>query len=95
VVQAVITGPMSVIVADSAKLEEQSEPFGSTIWENCDGRGNFGRCPMIGCLKSWRFLSNSAYALLGSAQRSRTYWSQSREITLRVLTHNIMLLWCE
>lgn len=31
---------------------------------------------------------------LGSALRARTYWSQSREITLRVLTHNIMILWC-
>jgi hypothetical protein len=32
--------------------------------------------------------------MLGSALRARTYWSQSREITLRVLTHNIMILWC-
>jgi hypothetical protein len=31
--------------------------------------------------------------LMGSALRARTYWSQSREITLRVLTHNIMILW--
>lgn len=30
---------------------------------------------------------------MGSALRARTYWSQSREITLRVLTHNIMILW--
>ncbi len=30
--------------------------------------------------------------LLGSALRARTYWSQNREITLRVLTHNIMIL---
>lgn len=30
--------------------------------------------------------------LLGSALRARTYWSQSREIVLRVLTHNIMIL---
>ena len=33
--------------------------------------------------------------LLGSALRARTYWSQSREIQLRVLTHNIMILWCD
>jgi hypothetical protein len=31
---------------------------------------------------------------LGSALRARTYWSQSREITLRVLTHNIMIIPC-
>jgi hypothetical protein len=30
---------------------------------------------------------------MGSALRARTYWSQSREITLRILTHNIMILW--
>lgn len=30
---------------------------------------------------------------MGSALRARTYWSQSREIALRVLTHNIMILW--
>ncbi len=30
--------------------------------------------------------------LLGSALRARTYWSQQREIVLRVLTHNIMIL---
>jgi hypothetical protein len=29
---------------------------------------------------------------MGSALRARTYWSQSREISLRVLTHNIMIL---
>jgi len=29
---------------------------------------------------------------MGSALRSRSYWSQSREIYLRVLTHNIMIL---
>lgn len=29
---------------------------------------------------------------MGSALRARTYWSQSREINLRVLTHNIMIL---
>ena len=29
---------------------------------------------------------------MGSALRARSYWSQSREITLRVLTHNIMIL---
>lgn len=32
---------------------------------------------------------------LGSALRARTYWSQSREIQLRVLTHNIMIIPCE
>jgi hypothetical protein len=31
---------------------------------------------------------------MGSALRARTYWSQSREITLRVLTHNIMIIPC-
>jgi hypothetical protein len=30
---------------------------------------------------------------MNSALRERTYWSQSREITLLVLTHNIMILW--
>ena len=30
---------------------------------------------------------------MGSALRARSYWSQSREIILRVLTHNIMILW--
>ena len=30
--------------------------------------------------------------LLGSALRARTYWSQNREIVLRALTHNIMIL---
>ena len=30
--------------------------------------------------------------LLGSSLRARSYWSQSREINLRVLTHNIMIL---
>ncbi len=30
---------------------------------------------------------------MGSALRARTYWSQAREISLRVLTHNIMILW--
>lgn len=30
---------------------------------------------------------------MGSALRARNYWSQSREITLRVLTHNVMILW--
>jgi hypothetical protein len=29
---------------------------------------------------------------LGPALRARTYWSQSREMNLRVLTHNIMIL---
>lgn len=32
---------------------------------------------------------------MGSALRARTYWSQSREITLKVLTHNIMILPCD
>jgi hypothetical protein len=31
--------------------------------------------------------------IMGSALRARKNWSQSREITLRVLTHNIMILW--
>ena len=31
--------------------------------------------------------------LLDSALRAREYWSQWREIFLRVLTHNIMILW--
>jgi hypothetical protein len=30
--------------------------------------------------------------LLGSALRARNYWSQNREIVLRILTHNIMIL---
>jgi transposase len=30
---------------------------------------------------------------MDSALRARTYWSQSRELVLRVLTHNIMILW--
>jgi len=30
---------------------------------------------------------------MGSALRARDYWSQSREIALRVLTHNVMILW--
>jgi hypothetical protein len=30
--------------------------------------------------------------LLDSALRARQYWSQNREIVLRVLTHNIMIL---
>jgi hypothetical protein len=30
---------------------------------------------------------------MGSALRARNYWSQSREIVLRILTHNIMILW--
>jgi transposase len=30
---------------------------------------------------------------MGSALRARTYWSQTREIALRVLTHNVMILW--
>ena len=30
--------------------------------------------------------------MLGSALRARNYWSQHREIVLRVLTHNVMIL---
>ena len=30
---------------------------------------------------------------LGSALRARTYWSQCREIMLRLFTHNVMILW--
>jgi hypothetical protein len=30
--------------------------------------------------------------LLGSALRARTYWSQRREIILRVITHNVMIV---
>ena len=30
---------------------------------------------------------------MDSALRARSYWSQSREIVLRVLTHNVMILW--
>ena len=33
--------------------------------------------------------------LLGSALRARRYWSQCREITLRSLTLNIMIIWRE
>src|SRR6186997_1283810 len=29
---------------------------------------------------------------LGSALRARSYWSQSREIILRVVTHNVMIV---
>ena len=29
---------------------------------------------------------------LGSALRARTYWSQCREIILRVITHNVMIV---
>jgi hypothetical protein len=31
--------------------------------------------------------------LIDSALRARHYWSQCREIILRVLTHNVMILW--
>ena len=31
--------------------------------------------------------------LLDSALRARRYWSQWREMVLRILTHNVMLLW--
>jgi hypothetical protein len=31
---------------------------------------------------------------LGAALRARTYWSQSREIVLKALTLNVMILWC-
>ncbi len=30
----------------------------------------------------------------GNHIRERTYWSQTRELRLMVLTHNIMILWC-
>jgi hypothetical protein len=30
---------------------------------------------------------------MDSALRASSYWSQSRELVLRVLTHNIMILW--
>jgi len=33
--------------------------------------------------------------LLGSALRARAYWTQCREITLRVLTLNVMIVWRE
>ena len=29
---------------------------------------------------------------LGSALRARSYWSQCREIILRVITHNVMIV---
>jgi hypothetical protein len=29
---------------------------------------------------------------LGSALRARTYWSQCREIMLRLFTHNVMIV---
>ncbi len=29
---------------------------------------------------------------LGSALRARSYWSQYREIILRVITHNVMIV---
>lgn len=31
--------------------------------------------------------------LLGSALRARSYWTQCREITLRAITHNVMVPW--
>jgi hypothetical protein len=31
--------------------------------------------------------------LLDSALRARRYWSQWREMFLRILTHNVMILW--
>jgi hypothetical protein len=31
---------------------------------------------------------------LGAALRARSYWSQSREIVLKALTLNVMILWC-
>jgi hypothetical protein len=31
--------------------------------------------------------------VLGSALRARSYWSQCREMMMRFLTHNIMILW--
>ena len=32
--------------------------------------------------------------VLGAALRARSYWSQSREIVLKALTLNVMILWC-
>jgi hypothetical protein len=31
--------------------------------------------------------------VLGSAMRARSYWSQCRELMLRFLTHNVMIVW--
>ncbi len=31
--------------------------------------------------------------LQGSALRARNYWTQQREIVLRILTHNVMIIW--
>lgn len=31
--------------------------------------------------------------VLGSALRARSYWSQCRELMMRFLTHNVMILW--
>ena len=31
--------------------------------------------------------------VLGSALRARSYWSQCRELMLRFLAHNVMILW--
>ena len=31
--------------------------------------------------------------LLGSALTARKYWSQCRELSLRAITHNVMILW--
>jgi len=33
--------------------------------------------------------------VLGAALRARSYWSQSREIILKALTLNVMILRCE
>jgi hypothetical protein len=33
--------------------------------------------------------------VLGAALRARNYWSQSREIVLKALTLNVMILWCQ
>jgi Transposase DDE domain/Transposase domain (DUF772) len=32
--------------------------------------------------------------VLGAALRARSYWSQSREIVLKAITLNVMILWC-
>ncbi len=31
---------------------------------------------------------------LGSAVNARSYWAQCRALMLKVVTHNILILWC-
>lgn len=38
-------------------------------------------------------VNSMAKRLLGSALRARAYWSQCREMVVRMLTHNAMILW--